>query len=208
MMSNQNKHVETMTDDEKFAAIASLKNSLEDNFINLGQLLSEIKRSKLFRKKGYDNFKDFVEAEYNLSGSLAGKLVKIFDLFIDEMDVDDTTVKEIGFDRLQMIYPMVNKGDWEVKDEWLGIAQETPTNELRKYIHELKLSEKEEQIDQKKIFIDQYLEKMTSIFNCSRNELDYKLALYFQDMDPEQIKKVVQKRERQFESELKKEEST
>ena len=49
---------------------------------------------------------------------------------------------------------------------------------------------------------------LTSIFNCSRNELDYKLALYFQDMDPEQIKKVVQKRERQFESELKKEEST
>ena len=106
-----------------------------------------------------------------------------------------------------MIYPMVNKGDWEVKDEWLGIAQETPTNELRKYIHELKLSEKEEQIDQKKIFVNQYLERMTNIFNCSRNELDYKLALYFQDMDPEQIKKVVQKRERQFESELKKEES-
>ena len=124
------------------------------------------------------------------------------------MDVDEATVKEIGFDRLQMIYPMVNKGDWEVKDEWLEKAQETPTNELRKYIQELKLSEKEEQIDQKKIFIDQYLEKMTSIFNCSRNELDYKLALYFQDMDPEQIKKVVQKRERQFESELKKEEST
>ncbi|HNU98074.1 MAG TPA: hypothetical protein PKG99_05250, partial [Candidatus Syntrophosphaera thermopropionivorans] len=127
--------------------------------------------------------------------------------FIDNMDVDEATVKEIGFDRLQMIYPMVNKGDWEVKDEWLEKAQETPTNELRKYIQELKLSEKEEQIDQKKIFIDQYLEKMTSIFNCSRNELDYKLALYFQDMDPEQIKKVVQKRERQFESELKKEES-
>jgi len=94
-----------------------------------------------------------------------------------------------------------------VKDEWLGIAQEKPTNELRKYIHELKLSEKEEQIDQKKIFVNQYLERMTNIFNCSRNELDYKLALYFQDMDPEQIKKVVQKRERQFESELKKEES-
>ncbi|MCB5257810.1 MAG: hypothetical protein LHW47_01485, partial [Candidatus Cloacimonetes bacterium] len=78
----------------------------------------------------------------------------------------------------------------------------------RKYIQELKANEKEEKIDQKKILVDQYLERMTSIFNCSRTELDYKLALYFQDMEPNQIKKVVQKRERQFESELKKEEST
>ncbi|MCB5246098.1 MAG: hypothetical protein LHW61_05595 [Candidatus Cloacimonetes bacterium] len=207
-MNTENKQVETMTADEKFAAIANLKNSLEENFISLGELLSEIKRSKLFRKKGYDNFKDFIEAEYSLSATLAGKLVKIFDLFIDDMDVDETTVKEIGYDRLQMIYPMVNKSDWDIKDEWLTIAQEKPANELRKYIQELKANEKEEKIDQKKILVDQYLERMTSIFNCSRTELDYKLALYFQDMEPDQIKKVVQKRQRQFESELKKEEST
>ncbi|MCB5258289.1 MAG: hypothetical protein LHW47_03960, partial [Candidatus Cloacimonetes bacterium] len=170
-MNTENKQVETMTADEKFAAIANLKNSLEENFISLGELLSEIKRSKLFRKKGYDNFKDFIEAEYSLSATLAGKLVKIFDLFIDDMDVDEATVKEIGYDRLQMIYPMVNKSDWDIKDEWLTIAQEKPANELRKYIQELKANEKEEKIDQKKILVDQYLERMTSIFNCSRTEL-------------------------------------
>jgi hypothetical protein len=74
------KYAENMSPDEKFSAVANLKDQLEDNFISLGQLLSEIKRSKLFLFKGYEKFKDFVEAEYQLSSSLAGKLVSTFDL--------------------------------------------------------------------------------------------------------------------------------
>jgi hypothetical protein len=35
-----------------------------------------------------------VEAEYQLSGSLAGKLVGTHDLFIEEMDVDEEEVKQ------------------------------------------------------------------------------------------------------------------
>jgi hypothetical protein len=60
------ERTEQMSPDEKFSAIASLKDKLEENFVALGELLSEIKRSKLFRFKGYETFKDFVEAEYQL----------------------------------------------------------------------------------------------------------------------------------------------
>jgi len=102
---------ESMSAEEKFAALANLKDKLEDNFVMLGQLLSEIKRSKLYLFKGYENFKDFVETEYQLSGSLAGKLISTFDLFIEEMDIDENEVKEIGFDRLQMIKPFMKKAD-------------------------------------------------------------------------------------------------
>ena len=42
--------------------------------------------------------------------------------------------------------------------------------------------------------------------NCSRTELNYKLALYFQDSDTESIRDVVRQRQREFEDELKKEE--
>ena len=206
-MTPKYEHMETMSPEEKFSAVANLKEKLEENFVSLGQLLSEIKRSKIFRMKGYESFKDFVESEYSLGGSLAGKLVAVFDVFIEEMDVDEGTIREIGFDRLQMIQPLVRKADWTQRDEWVQLAEEMPTKDLREHIKELKKEEKEKEVDLKKVFIDQYLERMTAILNCSRTELNYKLALFFQDTDPEDIKTVVRERQRNFENELNKEET-
>ena len=200
-MPDKNKPTETMSPDEKFAAVANLKDKLEENFISLGQLLSEIKRSKLFLYKGYEKFKDFVEAEYQLSGSLAGKLVGTHDLFIEEMDVDEEEVKQIGFDRLNMIKPLIQKADWKLRDEWVHKAEEMPTKELREHIKEIKKQEKEADVDLKDVYIEQYMEKMISWFNCSRKELNFKLALYFQDADLDEIKQVVKERQRRFEQE-------
>ncbi|MCB5247142.1 MAG: hypothetical protein LHW57_03850 [Candidatus Cloacimonetes bacterium] len=207
-MTPKYEQLETMTPDEKFSAVANLKEKLEENFVSLGQLLSEIKRSKIFRMKGYESFKDFVESEYSLSGSLAGKLVAVFDVFIEEMDVDEGTIREIGFDRLQMIQPLVRKAEWTQRDEWVQKAEEMPTKDLREHIKDIKKEEKEQNLDPKKVFIDQYLERMTSILNCSRTGLNYKLALYFQDADPEDVRTVVRDRQRSFENELNKEESS
>jgi hypothetical protein len=117
---------ENMSPDEKFNAIANLKEQLEENFVALGELLSEIKRSKLFRFKGYESFKDFVEAEYQLSGTLAGKLAQTFELFVEELDIDDVSVKEIGFERLQLIKPYVQKANWNEREAWIQKASETP----------------------------------------------------------------------------------
>jgi len=200
-MPDKNKPTETMSPDEKFAAVANLKDKLEENFISLGQLLSEIKRSKLFLYKGYEKFKDFVEAEYQLSGSLAGKLVGTHDLFIEEMDVDEEEVKQIGFDRLNMIKPLIQKADWKLRDEWLHKAEEMPTKELRDHIQRTKKQEKEADVDLKDVYIEQYMEKMISWFNCSRKELNFKLALYFQDADLDEMKQIVKERQRRFEQE-------
>lgn len=195
------ERTEQMSPDEKFSAIASLKDKLEENFVALGELLSEIKRSKLFRFKGYETFKDFVEAEYQLSGTLAAKLAMTFDLFVEEMDIDESSVKEIGFERLQLIKPLVQKAKWEVREEWIQKATDTPTNDLRSEIKELRKQEKENDTDLKKVFIDQYMEKMTTWFNCSKGELNFKLALYFQDADLDAVKKIVKERQRSFELE-------
>lgn len=192
---------EAMSAEEKFNALANLKDKLEDNFISLGQLLSEIKRSKLYLYKGYENFKDFVEMEYQLSGTLAGKLMSTFDLFMEEMDIDETEVKEIGFDRLQMIKPFMKNADWNMRDEWIHKAEEMPFQELREHIKELKQKEKESNIDLKEVYIEQFWEKMTGWFNCSRKELNFKLALYFQDADLDNIKKIVKERQHLFELE-------
>ncbi|NLW18475.1 MAG: hypothetical protein GXY81_02165 [Candidatus Cloacimonetes bacterium] len=204
-MTAKYEQMEKMSPEEKFSAVANLKEKLEENFVTLGQLLSEIKRSRLFRVKGYENFREFVEAEYSLSGSLAGKLVAVFDVFIEEMDVDEATIMDIGFDRLQMIQPLVRKADWAQRDDWVQKAEEMPTRELRDHIKELKKEEKEKNLDPKKVFIDQFVERMTAILNCSRTELNFKLALYFQDSDTESIRDVVRQRQREFEGDLNKE---
>lgn len=188
-----------MTPEEKFDAIANLKERLEDNFVALGELLSEIKRMRLYRFRGYDNFKDFVEAEYQLSATLANRLAGTFDLYIEDMDLDEMSIKEIGFERLQLIRPMVQKADWEVREEWIKKAEETPTNELRQEIKEIRKQEKEDNKDAKMIFIEQYFEKMTSWLNCSKTELNFKLALFFQDADLDDIKKIIRERQREFE---------
>ncbi|MDP2173332.1 MAG: hypothetical protein Q8M98_03210 [Candidatus Cloacimonadaceae bacterium] len=201
-MKEKFENTENMTPQEKFNAVASLQEQLEDNFLILGQLLSEIKRGKLYRFKGYESLKDFVENEYKMSSSLAGKLAQTFDLFIEEMDVDESTIKDIGFDRLQMIRPIVQKANWEDRDAWVEKAAGMPTKDLRSHIKELKDKEKDEDPDLRKVFVDQFMEKMIAWFNCSRSELNFRLALYFQDADPEQVKLLVKERQRAFETEL------
>ncbi len=168
----------------------------------LGQLLSDIRRTKLFRFKGYDNFRDFIEAEYNINGSLANKLSATFELFIEEMDEDENRIKEIGFDRLQMIRPLVKKADWETRDKWIEVAESTPTNDLREQIKEIRKQEKTQDKDLKQVYIEQYMEKMLAWFNCSSKELNFKLALFFQDADLDHVKKVIKERQRLFEMQL------
>jgi hypothetical protein len=76
-----------------------------------------------------------------------------------------------------------------------------PTKELRDHIKELKKQEKEADVDLKDVYIEQYMEKMISWFNWSRKELNFKLALYFQDADLDEMKQIVKERQRRFEQE-------
>jgi len=76
-----------------------------------------------------------------------------------------------------------------------------PFQELRDHIKELKEKEKETNVDLKEVYIEQFMEKMLGWFNCSRKELNFKLALFFQDADLDQMKKIVKERQRLFELE-------
>jgi len=203
-MNPRYSNIESMTPDEKFKAVSALKDKLEENFVALGQLFSEIKRTKIFRFKGYENFKDFIEAEYNFNNALASKLGQVFDLYINEMDMDEETVKAIGMDRLQMIRPFVAKAPWETREEWMDKAQEMPANELRSHIKDLRKQQREADMDMKEILTGQYMERMLTWFNCSQKELNFKLALFFQDADLNDIGKVIRERQRQFETETQK----
>lgn len=201
-MNEEYKKSENMTPEEQFDAVHNLQEKLEKNFLELGQLLSLMKRKKLFRFKGFDNFKEFVESEYGLNSTLVNKLITVFELYVEEFDMDDKSVNEIGFERLCLVKPYVAKAAWELRDEWMQKAETMPVGELKEHIKELKAKDKNKDKDVKAVLIDQYLERMRTWFNCSQKELNFKLALYFQDADLEEMRKIVKERQRQFETEL------
>lgn len=204
-MSNHLKPISEQTPEQKFEAVFNLKNYLADNFIQLGQILGEIKSAKLFLFKGYESFGAFVEHEYNLAKALANKLIRIYDLFIIDMDKDDDSLKDVGYDRLGLIAPLVDKADWQTRDELFAKAYELPIPELKAHIKALREEEKNSETDLKKLLVDQFKERIMTNFNCSWPEAQYKLALWFTGINVDamlQIKDQVKRAQKQFESTL------
>lgn len=193
-----------MTSAEIVDSIGRLSVSLEDSFLTLGQILSEIKRKKLYHLKGYDTFKAWLEFEHRLPSALANRLISIYELFAQELDLHEITIAEIGFERLNLIRPLVKDANWATRDEWIEKATNTPLPELREEIKKHREAMKiDEPQDLKAVFVDQFIERFSLAFGgCSRKELDFKLALYFQNSDPEVLKKGINAAQRDFESQL------
>lgn len=187
-------------------AAYKLRKDLESKFIEMGQLFAHIKATKIFRFKGYESFRDYVELEHNIGLSMANKLIKIQSIFINDMDQDEETLKDIGMDRLIMIAPLVAKaGDWAEKEELLQMAGDLPIPELKTELKKRKEAVKAEDTDLKQVFVQQFQERFTSWFNCSVKELQFKLALYFsdfKDQDLEIVMKDVKLKQRAFEAEV------
>jgi hypothetical protein len=192
------RKTEEMTASEKILAVNNIKTDLENNFVVLGQLLSDIKKAKLFRYKGYKNFTEFVENEFNLSGSFAGKVIGAYDLFIKKLDVDEASVKNIGLDKLTMIKPVLKDLNQVETENWIRKAEDVSATELREEIREIKQKKKDKTKTIKEVLVDQYLETMVTFFNCSRKELNFKLALFFQDEDLEKVSDIIIEKQRKF----------
>jgi len=186
--------------EDKFAEIEKFKQKLQDSFVSFGELLSDIKRSGVFKVKGYKTFKEFIEKEYNLAGTFASKLIDTYEIYMEEFDMDEESMKEIGFDRLNMIKPMVKDTDIKIAESWIEEAKNLSTPDLREKIKEEKDKVKKPE-SFKDIFVKQFLEKMCVFFNCSPKELNYKLAIYFQDADLESVKVMIKEKQKKLDLE-------
>ncbi|HPY95758.1 MAG TPA: hypothetical protein PL063_00945 [Candidatus Cloacimonadota bacterium] len=184
--------------EEQFMAIERLKNSLQENFITFGQILSDVKRKGVYKLRGYKNFKEFIEKEYNIASSFATKLIDTYELYIEELDIDESTLNTIGFDRLNMIKSFVKDTEIAIAEDWIEEAKEKSTPELRELIKEEKEKNKKPK-SFKEVFAEQHVEKMRVFFNCSAKELNFKMAIYFQDMDLESVKQDIKDKQRQLE---------
>lgn len=173
------QHVEQLPQ-ESLEAVDKLRDEIETKFIEMGQLFSHIKATKLFRFKGYESFKDYVETEHRISVKTANKLIRIQVLFVEEMDMDEELLKKIGQDRLLMIAHMVDKAEWETRDELVNLAADLPIAELKIELKKRKDENKSEQHqDLKQVLVEQWKEHMCELFNCPWKEAQFKLALWF-----------------------------
>lgn len=168
---------------DSLKAVYKLRNDLEGKFIQMGQIFAHIKQSKLYMLRGYDSFRDYVENDLNIALSLANKLIRIQNLYIQDMDQDEETLKEIGLDRLLMIAPIVAKAQsMEEQEELMALARDNLLPELKEVIKKKKEEAKQDYPDLKQVLIEQFKEKVTSWLNCSWAEALYKLGLWFSAM--------------------------
>lgn len=176
------QHVEQLPQ-ESLDAVYKLRDEIETKFIEMGQLFSHIKATKLFRFKGYESFKDYVETEHRIGVKTANKLIRIQVLFVEEMDMDEELLKEIGQDRLLMIAPLVDKAEWGTRDELVKLAADLPIADLKIELKKRKDENKSEQPqDLKQVLVEQFKEKVCNWLNCPWKEAQFKLGLWFSAM--------------------------
>jgi len=184
--------------EEKFEEVGKYISKLQENFVSFGELLSHIKRTGLYKVRGYKNFKEFIEKEYNLASAFAGKLIDTYELYLEELGMDEEDLKKIGFDRLNLIKPFVKDTDVSIAESWIDEAKTLTTPELREKIKDEKeKTKKPESI--KEVFIKQHIEKMCVFFNCNVKELNFKMAVYFQDADLDSIRVMIKEKQRKLE---------
>ena len=164
---------EEMSIEEKLKAAMNLKTQMENSFISLGQLLSEMKRYKIFVQRGYKTFNEFVENEFNMASSFSTKLISTYELYIENLDKDELMVQTIGLDKLNMIKPFVKQANFMEAEEWINKAKEMPTAQLREEIKEIRELKARSKKTMKDELIDQFVEKMVTFFNCNRKVLKF-----------------------------------
>lgn len=177
---------EIFSEDDLFNA-GELRDKIEENFIELGGELSKIKDERIYKVKGYQSFKDFIEDEVNFSNSLANKLISIYNTFIVSLNKEEVMLAMIGFDKLSLILPIVNKVSKDEAEKWIGTAVNNSSYDLREFVKQWKEEQKKNKQTPKDILIEQWRERMVQESNLSQKGITYMLALYFSDKNLEEV---------------------
>jgi hypothetical protein len=194
------KKSETMTPNEKFEALQNLRKRLDEDFIQIGQLLHEIKAGRLWKMKGYDSFKEFVENQQGFGNTMANKLIKLYEVYVVSMNLSAEELKEIGLEKLSVVANLVGKPDEEGNDIWLEKAKQCDLSELNAEVK----AERKRRVrpDYKEVLISQWAEMGCELLNCNKKDFLFKMALYFQDSDWDEVRKQIKIKQRKFEQEM------
>lgn len=121
-------------------ATIALKSNLEQNFIELAGRLKKIQDERMY-EPNFDTFTDFLK-EINIQGSVATRLIQIYDLFILQFKFPVKQLVEAGgWTKLSEIRAVCKTKKDAVK--WMKVALTNPKQAVREMV-ELELSGEKE----------------------------------------------------------------
>ena len=144
--------------------------------MQIGEVLFSAKAQKFHRMMGYESFGEYVEREHNISRGMASKLMKVYRLYVNEMDESEEDIKEIGLDKLLAVYPIINKinnGDDSEgeSEEWMGKARDMSAKELKDAVKARR--EKDKELDFKDVLTDQVWDKLSNWIGGGNKKKSY-----------------------------------
>lgn len=180
-MEEKQLNAKVMTDNIRYSNV-----NLQKDFLEMGKGLFEYKVSKAFNGK-FENFKTAIGEEFSLDTSTANGLIKIYSFFVEDLAIDEETLKEIGFDKLKQFIKLKKYMDFKALNIYIEENKNLPFLELKSEIKIYIDSQKEIKIDMKEEFKKTIYDKLTGFFNCSKKDLDVKLAFLLHDRDLEEL---------------------
>ena len=109
-------------------AILNLKKQMGMAFVEIGKLLKEVRDNKLYRVLGYDTFQSYiVNSELGFKTRTVYYYIEIYECFIQELKVEMEKLADLGFDKLVMLLPMVEK---------LGGSERVICDKIENLMHE------------------------------------------------------------------------
>ena len=120
-------HVESLINMDLREKIKTLISKSCENYLEVSQLLYEVKSEKLFRDWGFKTFKQYYSSDLNLADRRAAYFLKIYEKLVIKNEIDSKDLLEIGWSKAAALLPVINN---ENKEEWLEKARSLPIQEL------------------------------------------------------------------------------
>jgi len=183
--------------EDKLMTVSKLVRNINQNFIELGNVLDDIKKTKIYRIKGYETFKEYVESEYALTNGTCNKVINIYRTFNQRLDMADEDCLSIGYDKLNVIEPLCRKCEYAVAEKWVNEAQNKSLGELKYDVSAYKKANKEKTY--KDVIITQHKERVKEYFGATAS---YAIALIFSDKNMDDVAKEYNIKARKIEEEI------
>lgn len=98
------------------------------NMFELGKLFKDMRDNKYYKYHGYDTFEEYIGVpELGLKRSTVYSLIQKYELYVQQLDISQNLLYQIGHAKLQIINPVVLTDP----TEWIYRAKELSRSDLK-----------------------------------------------------------------------------
>lgn len=126
---------------EVWKKLLTAKKAQEALFLVIGSILKEIRDKKIYKTLDYDNFGQFLASEeVSYSREAAYMYIRVFEFYIDYLEMSEDKIGSINLSRLSMMIPVLK--ELNNKDEIKDKIDELSVLRHHDFVHEVKKEKK------------------------------------------------------------------